>query len=47
MYCTFSVESDEFCPGFSADTLDWFNVAGDLDDFIFFEPAEPLPEPSK
>lgn len=46
MYCTFPVESDERPSGWAAGAGEWFNVAGDLDDFIFFEPADRLPEPA-
>ncbi len=46
MYCAFPTEFDELLPGFPAETGEWFNVEGDLDDFIFFDPTGPSSEPS-
>lgn len=46
MYAAFPVEPDKVFPDFFADTGEWFNVEGDLDDFIFFDPTGILPEPS-
>ena len=39
MYCSFPLNFDESVPEFPAETGDWFSVEGDLDDFIFFDPA--------
>lgn len=37
-------QSGEFCPLPPWGTRDWFSVAGDVDDFIFYEP-DGCPEP--
>ena len=46
MFCPFSFSSDDRFSEQSSETADWFNVEGDLDDFIFFDPAGMTPEPS-
>ena len=46
MYSPIPTEYDDlvFDPFAAAD--EWFNVTGDLDDFIFFDPSGPCHEPS-
>ena len=46
MYTVLPIEPDLAFPDFLAEVGDWFNVEGDLDDFIFFDPTGFLPEPS-
>ena len=46
MYSAFPLDRDDLQPDFNLDSGDWFNVEGDLDDFIFFDPAGISSEPS-
>ena len=46
MYSAFPFDCDDRQPEHNLDSVDWFNVEGDLDDFIFFDPAGVSSEPS-
>ena len=46
MYAVYPAEPDQGLPDFMAATGEWFNVEGDLHDFIFFDPTGLLPEVS-
>jgi len=46
MYCPVPIEYDDLVFDPFAAAGEWFNVEGDLDDFIFFDPSGLSPEPS-